>query len=435
MPYDWNHNGKSDWEDQMMEDDFDDFVLKEVMKHNSVSPPVKKTQTSSSTKIRASIVPGSDSRNKVPTEYRHGRAYRHAWIKANIPHMVILGIAFLCFAFFVGKFTGMLISVLLTMPFAMFVCHYYAWDVPDMKELVRISVAQSKTHGRESEDGRINMSERRGRKPSMLTGIAVLLVFALLAVAAGSYMRYQQLQSLYDQALSYCESGDYSLANDRLYSISKMSDTGFKDSSALSDYCYAMIFYRDGNLERASYWIPDSSRFHYQSEEWMGEYEAFSARLTREFKAYQLRKEKEEQEEFENRIVNGVPFVGMPESRIGDTTLGRPDPKIRHNTEIMKGKAYRANLYDFRVNGHRIYSARCINGKVTQVWDERDKDTSKPYVPITYSYTPKEEKTKRRSDLYDVYDYDDPEDFYYDHEDEFEDYEDAEDYFEEAWDE
>jgi hypothetical protein len=34
-------------------------------------------------------------------------------------------------------------------------------------------------------------------------------------------------------------------------------------------------------------------------------------------------------------------------------------------------------------------------------------------------------------DMYDVYDYDDPEDFYYDHEYEFDDIQDAEDYWEE----
>ena len=36
-------------------------------------------------------------------------------------------------------------------------------------------------------------------------------------------------------------------------------------------------------------------------------------------------------------------------------------------------------------------------------------------------------------DLYDVYDYDDPEDFYYDNKDDFDGYEDAEDYWNEAW--
>ena len=39
----------------------------------------------------------------------------------------------------------------------------------------------------------------------------------------------------------------------------------------------------------------------------------------------------------------------------------------------------------------------------------------------------------KTSDPYDVYDYDDPEDFYFDWEDDFEDFEDAEDYWESAW--
>ncbi|MDD6441944.1 MAG: hypothetical protein PUG71_07545 [bacterium] len=40
-----------------------------------------------------------------------------------------------------------------------------------------------------------------------------------------------------------------------------------------------------------------------------------------------------------------------------------------------------------------------------------------------------------KDDPYDVYDYSDPEDFYYDNYDDFYDYEDAEDYYDEAWDE
>lgn len=42
--------------------------------------------------------------------------------------------------------------------------------------------------------------------------------------------------------------------------------------------------------------------------------------------------------------------------------------------------------------------------------------------------------TPKRDDFYDVYDYDDPEDFYYDNEDDFDSYEDAEDYYDDAWD-
>ena len=53
----------------------------------------------------------------------------------------------------------------------------------------------------------------------------------------------------------------------------------------------------------------------------------------------------------------------------------------------------------------------------------------------TYSYTTKSYNKNKYYDEYNVYDYDDPEDFYEDNYDDFYDFEDAEDYFDEAWDE
>ena len=47
--------------------------------------------------------------------------------------------------------------------------------------------------------------------------------------------------------------------------------------------------------------------------------------------------------------------------------------------------------------------------------------------------TPAPTSSPKRDDFYNVYDYDDPEDFYYDNEDDFDSYEDAEDYYDEAW--
>lgn len=49
--------------------------------------------------------------------------------------------------------------------------------------------------------------------------------------------------------------------------------------------------------------------------------------------------------------------------------------------------------------------------------------------------TPAPTSKPKKDDFYNVYDYDDPEDFYYDNEDDFDSYEDAEDYYDEAWDE
>lgn len=48
--------------------------------------------------------------------------------------------------------------------------------------------------------------------------------------------------------------------------------------------------------------------------------------------------------------------------------------------------------------------------------------------------TPAPTSGPKRDDFYNVYDYDDPEDFYYDNEDDFDSYENAEDYYDEAWD-
>ncbi len=176
MPYDWNNDGRIDWEDQMVEDDFDDFVLNEVKKRRAAPPPVRRTQTDRSTKIRATIVPSSNSKNKVPLSYRHGRAYRQAWIKANIPHMVILGIAFLSVAWTIGMGTGPVISLFLTLPFAMFVCRFYVWEVPNMNDLVGISVAQSRRVKHRSPKKRAKVSQ------GSLRQYIPLLVVLLLGV-------------------------------------------------------------------------------------------------------------------------------------------------------------------------------------------------------------------------------------------------------------
>lgn len=60
--------------------------------------------------------------------------------------------------------------------------------------------------------------------------------------------------------------------------------------------------------------------------------------------------------------------------------------------------------------------------------------TPRPVTTTTYRVTTRKvtkTTTTRKTDEYDVQDYDDPEDFYEDHYDDFFDYEDAEDYWEE----
>ena len=119
----------------------------------------------------------------------------------------------------------------------------------------------------------------------------------------------------------------------------------------------------------------------------------------------------------------------MSESVIGATKLGHPDPQVRHRTvSIGNGKHAQSTLYDYKENGWTIYTAQCVDGVVTKIWDYREEVDTRFPKPGSY-------KPKRRTyifdddDDYDVEDYYDPEDFYYDHEDDFYDYEDAEDYF------
>lgn len=130
-----------------------------------------------------------------------------------------------------------------------------------------------------------------------------------------------------------------------------------------------------------------------------------------------------------NKIENKVPYVGMSETLIRHTSLGEPDPVVRHNTASDgHGGHISANIYDFKENGWTIFTARCVKGYVTEVWDYRDRiDTSKPRPSPTHRIIDTDDD--KDDDPYDVYDYTDPEDFYYDYEDEFYDYEDAEDYF------
>lgn len=114
--------------------------------------------------------------------------------------------------------------------------------------------------------------------------------------------------------------------------------------------------------------------------------------------------------------------VYPPEERIADTSLGKPSEKVRHNYEIKGGKSYLVNLYDFYQNGKIIFTARCVDGVVTEVRDSRDHPqeplTTDPEPP-TYA-GPSVEGFSNPEDFYDwymddFYDYYDAEDYYYDH--------------------
>ncbi len=177
--------------------------------------------------------------------------------------------------------------------------------------------------------------------------------------------------SIYENAERLIESENYKQAKDDLKGI---EDSNYRDTSALILLCTAHIEYNSGRTVDAYYTLKDTD-FRYQTLEQQRKISGFRNTLDSEYKTYINRMIERQQQEYENKIVNGVPYVGMPESRIADTTLGKPSDKIRHNSEMINGQRYTANLYDFYRNGKRIFTARCIQGRVTEVWDERNNST------------------------------------------------------------
>lgn len=121
-----------------------------------------------------------------------------------------------------------------------------------------------------------------------------------------------------------------------------------------------------------------------------------------------------------------APYVGMSESRIRSTGLGSPSDKVRHNNQVKNGKQYVANLYDFYRDGQRVFTARCVRGTVTEIWDYRDD-------PVTTTKKARRSTGKQSTtaDPYDAKNYSNEEDFYDDHYDDFMDYYEAEDYYNE----
>lgn len=255
-------------------------------------------------------------------------------------------------------------------------------------------------------------------------GTCLCIGAAFVAVIGVNVSGSVQVRSTYEEGIDLIAAGDYQQAQEKLLQI---EDADYKDTDNLLALCDAHIDYAAGNLSGA-YFAINSVDISNQSTENMGDLTAFKNRVNAEYDAYCEEQERIRAEAYESKIRNGVPYVGMSESRIGDTSLGKPSGDVRHNYECINGEQYLANLYDFTENGHTVFTARCVRGTVTEVWDNRDQDTSRP------TYRPSTSDNGSDDDPYNVNDYHHAEDFYYDHYDDFFDYYDAEDYFNEHHD-
>lgn len=248
--------------------------------------------------------------------------------------------------------------------------------------------------------------------------VAIFVTIIIIFVGKNIYDAHQ-VRTIYEEAINLISKECYEDASDKLQSI---AEENYQDTEELTAYCEANIAYANGNISSA-YWDSYSLSFRYQTSEQQEKIDSFINKVEQEYDDYCEQKRIEEQKAYELKITSGVPFVGMSENDIDRTSLGKPSSEIRHNKECINGEQYTANLYDFYKSSCKVFTARCVQGKVTDVWDYRDE----PVPQSSKTYT--SNGTKKDSDPYGASDYYDPEDFYYDYYDDFWDYEEAEDYW------
>ena len=148
--------------------------------------------------------------------------------------------------------------------------------------------------------------------------------------------------------------------------------------------------------------------------------------VQKEHKAYDEQQEKL----YLQSLSKSLPYIGMSEKYIDKTALGKPSSTVRHNREMVNGQSLVANLYDYTRNGYVIYTARCVNGEVTDIFDHQDDPYKQSSGSNSSSSSKKSSSSTKKSDPFHASDYAHPDDFYYDYYDDFWDYEDAEDYWE-----
>lgn len=253
-------------------------------------------------------------------------------------------------------------------------------------------------------------------KAAAVTAICII-VFSAYAFFG---VRHAMLVSAYEDAQAFIDAGQYGAA---MLLLEDIEDKEYKDTLAFQKLCETHAEYDKGNLSDAHYALDKAEKadFRYQSEESLERIRSFRKKLDEEYEQYTKKKYQKEREAYSKRLANGVPYVGMSESDIGKTSLGSPSSKVRHNYQVKDGNQYMADIYDFYNGRNVIFSARCVQGMVTEVWDWRD-DPIEPYVPdkkITYHSEPSVDEFSNPEDFYD---------FYYD---DFADYYDAEDYYNE----
>ena len=231
-------------------------------------------------------------------------------------------------------------------------------------------------------------------------------------------------------------------------------------SSSISfgeEFCKVCIYYDKGDYKNAKSWMDykvmpelqnisvypilskEQNDFVWKKVNAVDEsYSSHKAEYDEEERNYEAERRAEEKKKAEEEAAKKqeAPYVGMPESKIDSTDLGKHSQYYKNfNTECISGEIYHASMYYWYSGSECIFSARCVQSRVYNVWDNRDRHITNNIVDQSSSSTKKKKKQESTTEF-------NPEDhdieqYYEDYKDEFEDEDDAWDDFEdneEYWD-
>ena len=268
----------------------------------------------------------------------------------------------------------------------------------------------------------------------IIAGICILTCFA--GFGAFSYKEQQQRIALeaqieeeqmrhaeeaYQLGIQLHSQEKYKDAADA-FNIAKEKGVGYAE--LYYEICQAHVYYETQNYSSVIHRMQSLTKKTDIPRELLQEAKLLIQEAERAQKEY----EQEQHRRFLENLKKSVPYVGMSEDYIAKTSLGSPTLK-GHNRQVRNGAQLLANLYDYyNRNGEVIYSIRCIEGKVTEVWDWRDT----PHKPTSIGNTNKSTSSseKKSKDPYHASSFAHPDDFYEWYYDDFWDYEEAEEYWE-----
>ena len=260
------------------------------------------------------------------------------------------------------------------------------------------------------------------------TKIYIVVVLALICaiIFGGIYQNKKSTDTAYNYAIALIQNGSYEGALGKFEEANPniLDRKDFKlemkhgrlnecYKNTLPLYAYALAQQEYNSEDRHMQTVNDyleliSADYRGELSEEIESFKEIFKSQYEEFLSEQKRQEEEKmkvkREQEDKRLRNSVPYVGMSESRIGDTILGR-NYEVLSDYEWEKGEKIPVNIYYFKEGGAIIFVAKCMRGNVFYVNDDRDE----PWI----LHSNRSHKNEADNDNpYNVNDYDTPEEFY-----------------------